>query len=142
MELDRGSRMAHRRRPGQRKARFADVHVELFLEALAHPVDRDFDGGLEVAREGRQELLFDRPCLRPILEADQAGIRIDQLLARPIDESDRFRLELIEREGGGRAHLLDPEFLRIDVSAGRRDRCCQPREQGGSLQAPHHEIFQ
>jgi len=75
--------------------------MKLFLEALAHPVDRDLGIRLEIAREGRQELLFDRFCLRPILEANETGVRIDQFLGGPIEERDGFRLELADSESGG-----------------------------------------
>jgi len=88
--------------------------VELFLEALVHAVDGEFDVWLDVARKRRQELLLDRARLRPILETDQAGLGIDQLLAGTIDERDRPRLDLLDREPGRRGRLLDPELLRPD----------------------------
>jgi hypothetical protein len=59
-----------------------------------------------------------RPHLGPILEPHQAGIRIDQLLVRSIDEGHGFRLELVHGERSGRASFLDPELLRP---------CCVPK---------------
>ena len=39
--------------------------------------------------------------LRPILEPNETGVRIDQLLGGPIEEGDGFRLELADSEPGG-----------------------------------------
>jgi hypothetical protein len=115
-EIDRA------RRPRQRKARFGHVHVELFLEALGHAVDDGLDVRLEVARKGRQELFFERPRLGPILKPDETGVGIDQFVARSIEECDRSRLELIDRERGRRGDVLNAELLRTDLSTGRRDQ--------------------
>src|SRR5262249_17500392 len=87
-------------RPRERKAGFTHIHVQLFLEALAHAVDGNLDGRFEIARKRRQELLFERSRLSPILEADESGIRIDQPLAGPVNERDGSRLEPIDSKLG------------------------------------------
>jgi DNA-binding transcriptional LysR family regulator len=78
----------------------------------------------------------------PILKADKAGVRIDQLLARSIEERDGFRRECIDREPSGRNDLLDAELLRTDLSTARRDKCRQAHDQSGGFAAPHHGVFQ
>ena len=135
-EIDRA------RRPRERKAGFGHVHVQFFLEALAHAVDGGFDVWLEIARKGRQELLFERSRLRPILKPDEAGVRIDQLLAWSIEERDGFRRKRIDREGGGRGHVLNAKLLRADLGMRCRDKYRQRNEQGGELAAAHHGVFQ
>ena len=99
------------RRPGEREARLPHIQVELFPDALAHPVDRDLDHRLDVARKRAQELLLDGARLRPVLEAHETRVRIDQLVARLVDESDRPRLQLVDGEPGDRGGLLEPKLL-------------------------------
>ncbi len=88
-------------------------------------------------------MLLDRLALRPILEADEPGIGIDHFVARPIDELDRFRLELIDHERRGRDDFLDTEFLGSDRSdtdtTGKSERC---RQQRSCLGKQHDEVFQ
>src|SRR6516165_6911730 len=85
-EVDRAGRSS------KRKARFRDVHVQLLPDALAYAVDRGLDVRLDIARKRCEKLLLDRPRMRPVLEADQPGIWINQLLARSVGEEDRLGL--------------------------------------------------
>ena len=88
-KVDRGGR------PRKRKARLRHIHMQFFLDALAHPVDRDLDVGLDVARKGREELLLERPACAQSSKRIRPGIGIDELLARPVHEQDDLRLELL-----------------------------------------------
>ena len=128
-------------RPRERKASFTHVHVELFLEALAHAVDGDLHRWFDVARKRRQELLFERSRLRPVLKADESDIRVDQFVAGSIDERNGFRLEPFDRERGEGTRLFDAKLLRLDLSARRRGKCGQPQQQGGRLRGAHHGVL-
>src|SRR5260370_37048480 len=97
---------------------------------------------LDIAWKRGQELLFNRPCLRPVLKSNKSGIRIDQLLAGPIETSDSFRLEPIDGEGGERGRLFETEFLRADLGTGRGCKCREPQKQGGRLRDLQHSVFQ
>ena len=87
-------------------------------------------------------MLLDRLRLRPVLEANEARIRIDQLVARPIDERDGVRLELLDAERrqadatsvivNSCAWTLAPQLTANGAS---------PTTKAASLQAPHHDIF-
>src|SRR5205807_2712511 len=130
-------------RPRQNKTRLAHVHVQLFFDALTHPLDGDLDIRLDIAREGAQKLLFDRPCLRPVLKPNKSGIRIDELLAGAVEEGDGLRVETIDGEGGERSRLFETEFLRANLGTGRGDKCREPQKQGGRrLRDLHHNVFQ
>jgi len=86
---------------------------------------------------------------------------LELVVARAVTDGERTEVELFGEKisslsagseasswfsqylgGDYRVVACDPEFLRNDFSAERRDQCRQPREQGGSLQAPHHGVFQ
>jgi hypothetical protein len=115
--------------------------MKLLLEALAHSVDRDLGKRLDIARERSEELLFDRPRLRPILEPNKAGVRINQFFARPIEQRDGFRLELVHSEPGGRIDLHDPEILSADICPTCCRKCRQSQKEGGRTNAPHGDVF-
>src|SRR5262249_17715049 len=129
-------------RPRQDEAGLAHVHVQLFFDALAHAVDGQFDLRLDIARKRGQELFFNRPCLRPVLKANESGVRIDDLLAGPIDERDGLGLEPIDSEGGERSRLFEMEFLRADLGTGRGDKGREPQQQSARLRELHHNVFQ
>src|SRR5436190_17362147 len=76
-ERDEFGKIEGRRRPRKRKARLGHIHMQLLLDALAHSIDCHLDIGLDIARKRGEELLLDRSRLRPILEANKSGIRID-----------------------------------------------------------------
>src|SRR5262249_36158146 len=84
---------------------------------LEHAVDGGLDSGLEIARKGGEELLFDRLCLRPVLESNEPGVRVDQFLARTVEKRDRLRLDLLDGETGRRRGFRDGEFLRLKAGA-------------------------
>ena len=128
-------------RPRERKARFPDVHVELFLEALAHTVDGGLHRRFEITRKRRQKLLFDRSGLRPVLEADETDIRIDQFVAGPVDERNRFRLEPFDGECGEGGRLFDAKFLRLSPSARRRRKCGERQQEGKTVRGATHGDF-
>src|SRR5271166_6249188 len=117
--------------PPKHEARLRHIHMQLLLDALAHAIDCRLDHRLDKARKRAQKLLLYRPRLSPILEADKARIRIDQLFVWTIEELNRLGLELFGSQTGRRGSLLDGEFRRrvlCSCRCGNRPRTDEKRK--------------
>ena len=114
------------RRPRNDEARLRHIHVQPLAMAPAGAVDDDLDVRLGVPGIKADELLLDRACLCPVLEAHEPDRRVNQVVAGLVGKHDRPRLELQHWRPGDGRRLDDLEILRCRYR--RKGR--QPRQQG------------
>jgi len=127
-EVDLGRRLV------DQHARLGDVEVQLLLMPLGEAVHRHDDGRLVVARERAQRRLLQGPGLGPVLERQQAGIRIRDLVLAAVGEDHGLRRQLGHRDVVERADLADLELLRSRRLGGQRR---EGHQQGENMPVAH-----
>src|SRR5262249_7079205 len=116
------------------------IHVQSSRNALAHSVGADVR--FEITRVGTEQLLLNWTRLHPVLEADQAGVGIDQSVAWSVDECDCLGLQLVDRELSHRNSLRNLEFLCLDFPGQARNERRKAHQHGDRATATHTEGFQ